>query len=83
MNPDVIAATLRKALVRLKPASDAAYARRADLERQLAGVDRELDHLTGALAVGGNLQTLVQAIANVRRVPERRTRAAQVNWKTP
>jgi hypothetical protein len=60
MNPDVIAATLRKALSRLKPAGEAALSRRQELERQLATVTRELERLAGALAVGGDLQTLVQ-----------------------
>ena len=62
MNADVISATLRKALARLKPAANRAQARRLDLDRQLATVNRELERLTSALASGGNLQTLVQAI---------------------
>ena len=46
MNPDVIAATLRKALARLKPAGEAAQSRRQELERHLATVTGELQRLT-------------------------------------
>ena len=92
MNPDVIAATLRKALARLKPAGEAAQSRRQELERQLATVTRELERFTGALAVGGDLQTLVQAIRDKEAQRDALTtqiasltgaeRAAKVDWRT-
>ncbi len=55
MNADVIAATLRKALARFKPAASRAEARRLE-SRSSTG-----DCQPGA-GPGGNLQTLVQAI---------------------
>ena len=76
----------------MKPAGEVAQSRRQELERQLTTVTRELERLTGALAVGGDLQTLVQAIRD--REAQRDTlttqiasltgaeRAAKVDWKT-
>ena len=90
MNPDVIAATLRKALARLKPTAKAAQARRAEMERQLVDVNKQIERLTEALAVGGNVQTLVQAITNREEQRDTLTRqiaslagaerAGQVDW---
>jgi hypothetical protein len=62
MNPDVIAATLRKALARLKPTAKAAEARRIEMERQLAGVNQQIERPMDAVAIGGNLQTIVKSI---------------------
>jgi len=62
------------------------------LERQLATVTRELERLAGALAVGGDLQTLVQAFRDREAQGDTLTtqiasmtgaeRAAKVDWKT-
>jgi DNA invertase Pin-like site-specific DNA recombinase len=90
MNPDVIAATLRKALARLRPTAKAAQARRVEMERQLGEVNKQIERLTEALAVGGNVQTLVQAIKDREEHRDTLTRqiaslagverAGQVDW---
>jgi hypothetical protein len=74
LRPEVITATLRKAVDRLKPANLAARARLADLQRRHGTIIQELDRLTAALAAGGNLTTLVQAIRE--REEQRDTLAA-------
>ena len=62
LQPDVIAATLRKAMERLKPQTAAAQEARQGLEKQLTTVDRDLARLTAAVTAGGELDTLVAAI---------------------
>ena len=64
LQPQVVAAALRKAVARLKrqAAANATSTDRETLERQLAAVDRELANLTSAVSAGGEVQTLVGAI---------------------
>lgn len=62
LRPEVIMATLQKALAKLRPSAEAAQARRADLEKRLTAVTREIDNLTAAIAAGGDLAVLVQAV---------------------
>ena len=62
LQPDVITATLRKALERLKPQAAAAQDARQGIEKRLATVERDLERLTAAVTAGGELSTLVTAI---------------------
>ena len=62
LQPDVIAATLRKALERLKPQAAAAQEARQEVEKRLQTVERDLERLTAAVTAGGELSTLVPAI---------------------
>lgn len=62
LQPDVIAATLRKAMERLKPQAAAAQDARLGIEKQLATVERDLVRLTAAVTAGGEQDTLVAAI---------------------
>jgi hypothetical protein len=43
LRPDVIRATIQKAMVKLRPSAEAALARRTDLETRLASVTREIN----------------------------------------
>lgn len=47
---------------------EAAQARRADLKKRLAGITQEIDNLTAAIAAGGDLAVLVQAVKD-RQAP--------------
>ena len=62
LQPDVIAATLRKTLERLKPQAAAAQGARQEVEKRLQTVERDLERLTAAITAGGQLSTIVLAI---------------------
>jgi hypothetical protein len=62
LRPEIISATLRKTVAKLKPSTEATQARRADLEKRLADVTRELERLTAAIVAGGSIDTLVEAL---------------------
>jgi hypothetical protein len=64
LQPQIVTAALRKAVVRLKrrAAANVNSTDRETLGRQLATVDRELANLTSAVTAGGEVQTLVEAI---------------------
>ena len=74
--PDVIAATIRKALDRIRPDADAAGAHRIQHEHRLAVVERDLERLTAAITAGGELPTIIEAIRS--REAERDTVRGQI-----
>lgn len=74
LRPEVITAALQKALAKLRPSAEAAQARRADLEKRLAGVTRELNSLTTAIVTTGPVPTLLDAVKDRERQREAVTR---------
>jgi site-specific DNA recombinase len=88
LRPEIITATLRKAMAKLRPSAEAAQARRTDLEKRLAAVMREIDNLTTAIAAGGDLAALVQAVKDRQQQRDTMTREAaaleqagrQIDW---
>ncbi len=70
LHPRVVSRALALALAAFRPASGVVEAERARVEAALRGIERELSRLTAALATGGELSTLVEAI---RDREERRT----------
>jgi hypothetical protein len=59
LQPDIITVSVRKALERLKPHTDAARGNRDGLEKRLTVVERELGRLASAVAARGELETLI------------------------
>jgi len=62
LNPAVVDETIRKALAALRPSADARDARRDPVTKALAKLDDELARLAAAIAQGGDLGSLVQAL---------------------
>jgi chromosome segregation ATPase len=91
LQPDIVATSIRKALERLKPHTEAANEKRSSMERRLATVERELGRLSAAVAAGGELETLVIAVKEreaerdrLRREIATLDRAGKItlgNWK--
>jgi site-specific DNA recombinase len=73
LHPSVVAVGLRHGLELLKPAEDSVVPRRAALQADLAVLDQELTRFTAAVAQGGDLPALVEAI----KVREERKRRLQ------
>lgn len=90
MRPDVIAATLQKAVAKLRPSADAAKARRRDLETRLNAVNRDLDRLTTAIVTTGPVPSVLDAIKARERERTTLTRDLRaldaagkaVDWRT-
>jgi hypothetical protein len=59
LQPEIVAASVRKAVERLKPHTEAAQSARGGLEKRLALIERELSRLAAGIAAGGELETLV------------------------
>ncbi|MFQ5803603.1 MAG: recombinase family protein [Candidatus Methylomirabilales bacterium] len=66
LRPEVITAVLKEALARLRPASDPTRQRRA-VESSLTRVKDELTRLAAAVAAGGNLPALLEAMKERER----------------
>jgi hypothetical protein len=62
LRPDVVEAAVTRAMNRLLPSATAAKAASMRLQAELQGLEAELSRLTAAIAGGGQLGTLVQAI---------------------
>ena len=62
LSPDVIEAVVMRALDQTRPAAEDAAGRRARIAEAIGRVEQEIDHLTQAVAVGGELQGLVAAL---------------------
>lgn len=71
LTPDRLAVVLERLLARAAAERDTPNITRVDLERQLAEVERVLDRLTAAVAAGGDIPALIEAIKtqDVRRRP--------------
>jgi hypothetical protein len=62
LRPDVVEAAIARAAARLNPSAETAKARTATLQHDLHGIETELARLTTAIAGGGQLDVLVQAV---------------------
>jgi site-specific DNA recombinase len=62
LHPDVVAVGLRHGLELLKPTEDSLVPRREALQAELAVLEQELARFTAAVAQGGDLPALVEAI---------------------
>ena len=62
LHPAVVDATIRKVLDALRPSADTRDARREALTKSLAKLDDELARLAAAIAHGGDLGSLLQAL---------------------
>jgi site-specific DNA recombinase len=92
LQPEVITATLRKTLERLKPAAATARARRELVDGQITEVKGQLDRLMVAVAAGGELPVLLQGIKERQDRLDRLTRelttadqqvkVSQLQWST-
>ena len=69
LTPDRLADVVRRLLARAQAERDTPDTTRVDVERQLAQVETALDRLTAAVAAGGDVPALVEAIKtqDVRR----------------
>lgn len=65
LRPEVIVAAVEEAVARLRPADEATERQR--LHAELARAEKELDHLTTAIATGGQVATLVAAVRERER----------------
>ena len=62
LTPDRLAVVLERLLARAAAERDTPDTTRVDVERQLAQAERALDRLTAAVAAGGDVPALVEAI---------------------
>ena len=62
LRPDVLIETVRKAVARFQADGDNLLERRHALSEDLRAIEKELAHLTEAVAQGGNLSSLMAAI---------------------
>jgi DNA invertase Pin-like site-specific DNA recombinase len=62
LQPDIVVTTIRKALERLKPHTEAAQGTRDGLDKRLTTVERELSRFATAIAAGAELETLIVAL---------------------
>lgn len=67
LRPDIVEGALTDALALLNPQSDALAARRADLHGQLQVLHGEMTRLTTAIATGGELASLIEALKDRER----------------
>ncbi|MBI4207199.1 MAG: recombinase family protein [Betaproteobacteria bacterium] len=67
LREDVVMAAVQEAAERLRPSAAAQVALRAELDNELAQVKTELARWTEAIAQGGNLPTLIQALKDGER----------------
>jgi hypothetical protein len=87
LHPAGVDATIRKALDALRPSADARDTRREALTKGLAKLDDELARLAAAIAQGGDLGSLLQAL-KAREATRDQLRAelaslGQAPWVTP
>ena len=80
LTPDRLAVVLQQLLARARDEQDMPDTSRVDVKRQLAEVEKALDRLTAAVAAGGDVPALVEAIETQdarRQTLEQRLEALQ------